>query len=596
MIAQDLYKVEPPNWWTGMENPNLQLLIYGKNISKYQPLINYKGVKIAKVNKVENPNYLFVDLIIDKETKPGIFNIKLQEGKNQLSYQYELKAKEKNPLKQKGFNAADVIYLIMPDRFSNGNPATDNVEGMSDLVNRNNPDGRHGGDIKGIRNHLDYIKDLGVTAIWLNPVLEANLKSISYHGYAISDFYKVDSRHGSNDEYKTLVDESHKNGLKVIMDMIFNHSASTHWFIQDMPSKDWVHQFPEFTRSNYRGEVASDPYASNLDKILLEKGWFDISMPDLNQENPFLARYLIQNSIWWVEYSGIDGIRMDTYPYPHQSFMQEWIKQILTEYPNFNVVGESWLQHVPTTAYWQKDFDSKKGSNTNLPSVTDFPFTYALSKSLNEPDSWTGGLLELYYILAQDFLYPNPNMNLIFADNHDLNRIYTTLNHNFNKYKMALSILATMRGIPQLYYGTEILIDGDGSRSHGYMRQDFPGGWDGDYMNAFKMENISQERKMAHDFVKKLLNWRKNKTVIHTGKLVHFIPENGTYVYFRYDDKEAVMVIINKSNSQLVPTAKYNEILKNYSSGRDVITNESISNLGNIYMEGYSARIIELEK
>ena len=595
MASQNLYKVEPPNWWAGMENPNLQLLVYGKNISKYEVSLNYQGVKLNKTNKVENPNYLFLDLLIEKDSKPGVFNIDFKTAKSSFSYQYELKAKENNPDKQKGFNSSDVIYLLMPDRFANGNPANDNVEGMLEKANRMDPNGRHGGDLKGIRDHLDYFSKLGITALWLNPVLEANLKNVTYHGYAISDFYKVDPRHGSNEEYKTMVDECHQKGLKVIMDMIFNHSASTHWFIKDMPMKDWVHQFPEFTNSNYRGEVASDPYASELDKTLFSKGWFDSSMPDLSQENPFVANYLIQNSIWWIEYSGIDGIRMDTYPYPNQEMMAEWVKRVLQEYPKFNIVGEAWLQHIATTAYWQKDFVHNVGFNSNLPSVTDFPVTYAITKALNEPDSWAGGLSELYYVLAQDFLYPNPNMNLIFADNHDVTRIYTSLQHNFNKFKMAMTILYTMRGIPQIYYGTEILMDGDKSNGDGYLRQDFPGGWAGDKMNAFTRENLSSDRLMALDFTTKLLNWRKTCKVAHTGKLMHFIPEKGTYVYFRYYDDAAIMVVVNKTDAHNLKTKRYNEILQHYKKAKDVISGETFDDLNTIWMEGYSARILELK-
>ncbi|MFN8255005.1 MAG: glycoside hydrolase family 13 protein [Bacteroidales bacterium] len=595
MKSQGIKKVEPPNWWTGMENKNLQLLVYGNKIAEFEVSVNYNGVKIAKINTVENPNYLFVDLIIEKNTKPGKFELLFKKESQKLTYTYELKEKNKNTGIHSGFNSSDVIYLVMPDRFANGNPKNDSMPGMLEKSNRSNPDGRHGGDLKGIRDHLDYFKNLGVTALWLNPCLEANLKNTSYHGYAISDFYKVDPRHGTNEEYQLLAEECHKSGLKIIMDMIFNHSASTHWFIKDMPSKDWVHQFPEFTRSNYRGEVASDPYASDKDKYLLEKGWFDITMPDLNQENPYLANYLIQNSIWWIEFAGLDGIRMDTYPYPYQPFMKDWVDKVMKEYPGFNIVGESWLQHVATTAFWQKDFASKQAPNTFLPSVTDFPFHYSIIKALNDPDSWTGGLFELYYVLAQDFLYPNPKNNLIFLDNHDLTRIYSSLNYNFNKFKTAMAILLTSRGIPQIYYGTEILMDG-GAQGDGLKRQDFPGGWDGDKMNAFTMKNMSVDRLAAFEYTKKLLNWRKGKDVIHNGALKHFIPENETYVYFRYNDKETVMVLINKSNARIVNLARFNEHLKDFKTAKDVVTDEVFENIDQIYMEGFSTRILELKK
>jgi neopullulanase len=417
----------------------------------------------------------------------------------------------------------------------------------------------------------------------------------SYHGYAITDFYKVDARFGSNADYKKLVDDCHGKGLKIIMDMVFNHCGSEHWFIKDMPSKDWVHQFKEYTQSNYRGEVASDPYSSEFDTLRFEKGWFDSTMPDLNHDNPLLANYLIQNSIWWIEYAGIDGIRMDTYPYPKKEMMVNWVKRVLKEYPKLNIVGESWLNKESQTAYWQKDFPSKNGYNSYLPSVTDFPLNNALLKALTQPDSWTGGLSELYYVLSQDFLYSNANNNLIFPDNHDLTRIYTSLDHNFNKFKMAMSFIMTIRGIPEIFYGTEILLDGNKSMGDGYLRQDFPGGWESDKINAFTRQNLTVDRQMALDFMTKLLNWRKNCKVIHIGKLRHFIPDTGTYVYFRYSDNDAIMLILNKNDAQFIKTERYNEMLKNCTKAVDVITAEEFNDINTIWMEGYSARILELK-
>ncbi|MBN2756633.1 MAG: glycoside hydrolase family 13 protein [Bacteroidales bacterium] len=595
-LAQEIKRVEPPNWWIGMENPNVQLLIYGDNIAELNVSIKNKDLKLLKVNKTENKNYLFLDLEISKTAKAGIININFKKENKSFNYEYELKKRENNPDNHKGFYSSDAIYLIMPDRFSNGNPENDNVEGMLEKADRNNPDGRHGGDLQGIRNNLKYISDLGFTAIWINPVLENNMPRTTYHGYAITDFYKIDPRHGSNQDYKQLVDESHKNGLKVIMDMVFNHCGSSHWWMKDLPSKDWLHQFPEFTRTNYRAPVVSDPYSSEIDDKLIEKGWFDITMPDLNQDNKFLANYLIQNSIWWIEYSGIDGIRMDTYPYPEKNMMANWVKAVLKEYPKFNIVGETWLQKESMTAYWQKDAKNKDGYNSHLPSVTDFPIHFSLIKALNNEDTWTGGIMELYYVLAQDFVYTNPNLNLIFPDNHDLRRIYSSLNHNYNKFKIAMAFILTTRGIPQIYYGTEILMDGNDFDGHGQIRQDFPGGWKGDKINAFKQENLSKEKIEAFNYVKKLLNWRKNKDVIHNGKLKHFIPENSVYVYFRYTENQAVMIIINKNNSKLVNTKRFSEILNKYSKAVDIISDEKITDLENIWMEGLSVRILELEK
>jgi neopullulanase len=595
VFAQEIRKVEPPQWWIGMEVPTLQLLVYGNDIAKTEPEIKYKGIKITKVNRTDNPNYLFIDILIDNTTQPGKFPIMFKSAGKIIAYDYELFQKEKNPEKRKGFDQSDVIYLLMPDRFANGDPSIDSPEGILEKINRNDHNGRHGGDLKGISDNLDYLVKLGVTALWLNPVFENNMPKYSYHGYAITDFYKVDARFGTNAGYKKFVDDCHKKGLKVIKDMIFNHSASEHWFIKDLPSKDWIHQFPEFTRSNYKGEVTSDPYASERDAMLFQKGWFDYTMPDLNQRNPFLANYLIQNSLWWIEYAGIDGIRMDTYPYPYKEMMASWVQRVLKEYPAFNIVGESWLQKESHTAYWQKNFKGKDGYNSFLPSVTDFPLYSAVIKALNQPEGWTGGLSEIYYVLCQDFLYSDASLNLIFPDNHDVDRIYSALDHNFNKFKMAMSFFMTTRGIPQIYYGTEILMDGLGSASHGYLRQDFPGGWPGDKMNAFTRHNLSVERIMALEFMTRLLNWRKHSKLVHKGKLKHFIPENGTYVYFRYDDTDAIMVILSKKDAHYLNTARYNEIIGKYKKAKDVITGEEFDDLGTIWLEGFSARILELK-
>ncbi len=594
-LAQDIKRVEPPNWWVGMKNQNLQLLVYGDKIAEADVSINSKSVKLLKVNKVENSNYLFLYVEISKKAKAGTVKINFNKNGKSFDYDYELKARENNSANRKGFNSSDVIYLLMPDRFANGNPNNDNVEGMLEKADRNNPDGRHGGDIQGIRNNLDYIADLGFTAIWLNPVLETNMPKVSYHGYAITDFYNVDPRHGSNKEYKQLVNESHKKGLKVIMDMVFNHCGLSHWWMKDLPSKDWIHQFDEFTRTNYRAPVVSDPHSSKTDKDLMEKGWFDHSMPDLNQDNKFLANYLIQNSIWWVEFSGIDGIRMDTQPYPEKNMMANWAKAVFNEYPNFNIVGEAWLQKESMTAYWQKNARNKDKYNSYTPSITDFPLHYSLIKALNDKDSWTDGIMSLYYTLAQDFVYDDPYINVIFTDNHDVRRIYSSLNHNLNKLKIAAAFILTTRGIPQMYYGTEILMDGNDYEGHGQIRQDFPGGWKGDKVNAFKQENLSKDKLEAYNYFKTLLNWRKSNKAIHNGELTHFIPENGVYVYLRHTKDEAVMVIINKSNSKTIDTKRYSEFLSKYSKATDIISKEKITDLKNILMEGMSVRILELE-
>lgn len=587
-------RIEPAFWWTGMKSKHLQLLIYGKNISETSVSLKSDDAKLMKINQVENPNYLFLDIEIKADARPGKFPIIFKlKSKNIFKYEYELKKRVSKSSERTGFDASDVVYLIMPDRFANGNPKNDNLHGMEG-TDRNNPDGRHGGDLEGINQNINYFNELGVTALWLNPFLENNMPATSYHGYAITDFYKTDPRLGTNNEFKKLVNNCHKNNLKVLMDMVFNHCGSEHWFIKDMPTKDWVHEFPEFTRSNYRGITQSDPHKAEFDIHKMEKGWFDVTMPDLNQNNPFVAKYLIQNSIWWIEFSGIDGIRMDTQPYPDKHFMAKWAKQVLTEYPGFNIVGEVWLQEEPLTAYWQKDAKNLDGYNSYLPCVTDFPWRFSVVKALNEPEGWKEGLCRIYYTIAQDFLYPKSENLLIFLDNHDLTRIYTELNHNFNKFEIAMTLLLTMRGIPQLYYGTEILMDGFEHDGHGFIRQDFPGGWENDKENAFTKENLTNEQKQAFKFTQKLLAWRKNNILIHNGELTHFIPEDGIYVYFRHNQHEAVMVIINVYNKRVIDTSRFSEFLDGFSTGYEVINGNIINDLSKIKIEGMSSMIIEL--
>jgi glycosidase len=441
------------------------------------------------------------------------------------------------------------------------------------------------------------IANSGFTAVWLNPFLENNQPAFSYHGYAISDFYKTDPRYGTNDLFVKLVDDAHAKGLKIIMDMIFNHCGSGHWFYKDLPSEDWIHQHKEFTRSNFRAPTVSDPYASKADQEQMVTGWFDKNMPDLNQKNPILATYLIQNSIWWIEFAGLDGIRVDTQPYPYKEFMAEWSKAVMVEYPDFNIVGEAWLQKIPITAYFQKGANNKDGYNSYMPSVTDFPMYNAISEAFNEKEGWSAGMAKLYYVLAQDFAYPNPGNLVIFPDNHDLSRYYETLGKDIRKYKMGLAYLLTTRGIPQIYYGTEILMDGKEQEGHGFIRKDFPGGWQGDTKNAFRADGRTDEQNDAYNFLTTLLNWRKNNEIIHSGKLMHFLPEDGIYVVFRYNDTGAVMLVLNnnEADDKDLQMARFNEILKNYSAGKEIISNTKITNLSVLKVPAKSAMIIELE-
>lgn len=598
LFAQQIERVEPPFWWAGMQNQNLQLLVYGKDISNSRVTVNYPGIELVETVLVENPNYLFLNLRIKSEAKPGSVLINFQIGKKKpLEYRYELWERAKGSAERQGFNNSDVIYLLMPDRFANGNPANDNMPGMLEKADRTNPDGRHGGDLEGIRKNLDYFNQLGVTALWLNPVLENNMPAVTYHGYAITDFYKVDPRFGTNEDYRNLIVEANKKGLRIIKDMVVNHFGTNHWMLKDLPMKSWINQWPEFTRSNYRGGTITDPYASQYDRKKMLRGWFDTTMADFNQDNPYVTNYLIQNTLWWIEYAGLDGIRMDTYPYSGREFMKKWMMAILAEYPNFSVVGEVWLNTSPQVAYWMEDACNADGYNSNLNYLFDFPLKYAIGSAFNENHGWSSGLSRLYESLSLDFLYKNPSNIVVFADNHDADRLFTVLQEDIRKYKMAMAFLMTVRGFPQIYYGTEILMTGLEHDGHGFIREDFPGGWDGDKTNVFLRENLSPDQTEAWDFLRKLLHWRKDKKVIHEGKTTHYVPEENVYVYFRYNDNESVMVILNNNDeSRTLTTERFAENLQGYKSGTDLIHRTHFDQLRMISVPAKSARIIDLKK
>lgn len=592
----DVQRLDPPSWWTGMKNTQLQIMVYGENISLTKPNIEYPGVKITQVILVESPNYLFINLEISPAAIAGNIDIDFYKGrKKATSVSYELKQRQKNPDLFQGFDNSDMIYLLMPDRFSNGNPENDDMPGMLEKADRNNPNGRHGGDIQGIVNNLDYLNDLGVTSIWINPLLENNMPAYSYHGYAVTDLYKVDPRFGTNEDYKNLVQTAHKKGLKVIQDMIFNHLGTNYFWKDDLPMQDWYNQWPEFIRSNYRGGAVNDPHASKYDFEKMVKGWFDITMADLNQKNPLMANYLIQNSIWWIEYLGLDGIRQDTYPYPDKDFMAEWMRRVLEEYPDYNVVGEVWLSYPQAVAYWLENDNNADGYHSHLTNVFDFPLMYAISKAFNEEEGWSTGNAQLYEVLSQDYVYSDPMKLVVFADNHDGDRLFTKLGEDINKFKLAMTVLFTTRGTPQIYYGTEILMTGNEHQGHGFIREDFPGGWDGDEKDAFTRNGRTDEQNEAFDFVKRILNWRKGNNAVQNGKLTHYLPEDGVYVYFRYTEKESVMVMLNNTNEDKeVNMKRFYENLKGYSTGRSVLDRRGWENLDIITVPAKSPLIIEL--
>ena len=514
-----------------------------------------------------------------------------------------MQAKNPDPEFTRAFSSADTIYLITPDRFANGDPDNDNIEGMGDAVDRSDPDGRHGGDIKGIADNLDYISKLGFTAIWLNPLLENRMPSYSYHGYASTDFYRVDARFGSNEEYRDLVRQARSRGIGVIMDMIVNHAGSEHWWMDDLPTGDWLNFQDNIQITSHEHISEQDMYASEYDKQMYSDGWFVETMPDLNQRNPLLADYLTQNALWWIEYLGLAGIRMDTYPYPDKYYMTEWTRRLMVEYPHFNMVGEEWTDNPAGVAYWQAGNRNKDGYVSYLPSLMDFPLQNALRWGLatdedsKMEDLRPGGLLYLYRALANDFIYPDPSALVIFPDNHDMSRIYTQLEEDYDLYRMALAYVLTMRGAPQIYYGTEILMANPGTEGHGVIRSDFPGGWEGDRKNAFTGEGLSDKELAAQNFVQTLLTWRRDKEVIHSGRLTHFVPEDGTYVYFRHDDSDSVMVVLNKNTEEVqLDLLRFDERLEGYQKASDVITGESMQLGGALTLPARSVRVLELHR
>lgn len=590
-------RVEPPFWWSNMNHPELQIMFYGKNIAQNDVTAS-NGITIKSIQKTENPNYVFVT-IDTKNTAAQDFVFTFKNKNKSFTHNYSLKSRKENSALRKGFDSSDVIYLIMSDRFANGNPNNDSTNETTEKADRNNKNGRHGGDIEGIIKNLDYIKGLGATAIWPTPLCEDNDERGSYHTYGQSDVYKIDSRFGTNEDYKRLSAELHQRGMKNIMDYVTNHWGYKHWMMNDLPTYDWLHQFPGYAQTNYRMTSQFDPNASKIDTKMCMDGWFVKSMPDLNQSNPLVLNYLIQNAIWWIEYADLDGFRVDTYSYCDKKGIAQWTKSITDEYPYFNIVGEVWMHDQAQMAYWQKD--SKIGAiqsyNSNLPSVMDFTLHDALGTVFNEDKGeWDKGIIKLYENFTNDFLYPNINNILVFAENHDTNRFNQAYKNDFKKYQMAMGLLATVRGIPQIYYGSEIGMAGDKGIGDGDIRRDFPGGWNGDTNNAFTSSGRTEEQKQFHDFTSKIFNWRKTKSVIHSGKTTHYIPENNVYAYFRHNDAESVMVIINNNpEKQTVKTARFNENILNFKSGKDVLSGNSFELNTEITIEGKSILILELK-
>lgn len=595
--AQDFQHVEPGFWWSGMNRSSIEVMFHEENIGDYS--VSSSDLRIEQVVKTENNNFVFVSFDT-KGHAPGKYQINFSTTSGKTKhYQFELKEREENSAYRQGFDASDVIYLLMPDRFANGDKSNDNSKQMTESADRSKSGGRHGGDIRGIINHLDYLDDLGATAIWSTPLLADNDPTYSYHTYAQSDLYQIDPRYGSNKEYRELSDEMHKRDMKLIMDYVTNHWGASHWMMEDMPTYTWFHQFPGYAQSNYRMTTQYDPYASEIDQKYCEKGWFVSTMPDVNQENPQVLNYLIQNAIWWIEYASLDGLRVDTYSYNNKEGIAEWTKAIMDEYPNFNIVGEVWLHDQAQISYWQKDSEIGKlqSFNSNCPSVMDFTLHDAIGTVFRETDpNWFDGMIKVYENFVNDFLYADPNNILVFLENHDTQR-FNQLYENLDDYKLGMTLINTVRGIPQIYYGSEVGMKGDKGQGDGDIRRDFPGGWKGDEINAFESSSRTELQESYHAFTKQLLNWRKNTEVIHSGKTMHFLPENNVYVYFRYNDSEKVMVILNNSKEdQELKWERFSEMLKDRRSGTCVLSGKQIDLKSEVFTaEGKQAYVFELK-
>lgn len=578
--AFDVKKVDPAFWWSGMKNSELQIMLYGDDIASSDISITSKTATIKEIVKLENKNYLILYLDLS-ESEPEKFNILLKQGKKTKTIPYELKQRKEGSSERIGFNSSDVLYLIMPDRFANGDESNDVIEGMRcQTVDRNKLDARHGGDIKGIENSLDYLQDLGVTAVWLNPIQENDMTHGSYHGYAITDYYNVDRRFGSNEDFIRMVDKAHDKGLKIVMDMIFNHCGDEHFFFTDKPSKDWFNFQGNYVQTSFKTAPQFDPYTSKHDFEKAVDGWFVEPMPDLNHRNRHVARYLMQSSIWWIEYAGIDGIRQDTHPYADFDMMAQWCKEINEEYPDFNIVGETWLNSNVGVSFWQKDSKLAHPRNSNLRSVMDFPLMSIMGSAFDEEtNEWDKGLARIHDYLSQDIIYADPQNLLIFLDNHDTDRFYKNEEQiaNLDRYKQGLTFLLTTRGIPELYYGTEIQMYGNKSTGDGAIRQNFPGGWPQDKRSAFNKKERTDRENVVFNFARKLLNWRKGNDVIAKGSYKHFSIQNQIYVYERKLGERSIVVILNGSDSdKSIDLTNYKEVLP-YSTSTDVLTDKTIN-------------------
>lgn len=596
--STDIVRVEPLHWWVGMARPEVQLLVYGDGIATWEPMVDYPGVTLQQTHRMEKPNYLFLDIHIGPATKAGRVDIRFSKsGERPVTYAYELKNREQNRSKAQGITSEDLIYLIMPDRFANGDTANDVVEGMRETaLNRDSMYYRHGGDLQGIIDKLDYLQELGVTAVWLNPVLTNDMEQASYHGYAATEYYEIDPRLGDNALYRKLADELHHRGMKLIKDLVHNHVGLMHWTVLDQPSNDWLHQWPEYTNTTYKDQVLFDPYASEADRKRMSDGWFVPSMPDMNHDNPFVRNYITQNHIWWVEYAGVDGFRLDTYAYNDLNYMAEWGQRMKAEYPDITFFGETWVHGVPNQAVYTQGSTINQHYDSHMPGVTDFQTHFAIIEALNGQFGWTDGVNRLYSILANDFVYEDAYRNVVFLDNHDKSRFLSEVGEDIDKYKSGLAWLFTTRGIPQLYYGAEIGMK-NFANPDGLVRDDFPGGWPTDTVDKFTEAGRSAWENDLFNHVKKLATYRRDNPVLQTGKMMQYVPEDAIYVYFRYNEEKTVMVVMNTADeSKTVETGRFAERIKAATRAEDIITGELVDITAPIRLAAKSTVVLEVLK
>ena len=603
LFAQEVLDVYPTNWWVNMKDHKLQLLIHSKDIAasgRRSVWTNYPGIKVVSTEKLESPNYLVANLNIASTAKPGVVSFRINSADMTVrEFKFELKPRRKGngTSYAQGVHSQDFIYLIMPDRFANGDYTNDRVPGMKDQsLNRDSMYHRHGGDLRGVINHLDYLKDLGVTTVWLTPVLENDMPNRTEHGYAITNHYKVDPRQGGAEAYKELSDQLHRRGMKLIQDAVYNHSGLYNFFVQDPPMNTWLHQWSHYTQTTYKDQPLFDPYAAPADKKIMQDGWFTRMMPDLNQNNPYVANFLIQNAIWCVEEFGVDGWRIDTYIYNDLDFMNRCNQALISEYPKITMFGETWVHGTAAQAYFARN-RIKTNFKSNLIGVTDFQANlYGINPALTQNFGWTEGVNRLYQTLSNDFLYEDPSNNVIFLDNHDMTRFFSQVNEDVDKLKMGIGWLLTSRGIPEMYYGTEILLKGI-SNPDGLVRSDFPGGWKEDAQNKFTAAGRTERENEVFNWTRTIAHFRRTSSALRTGKMMQYVPEDWVYTYFRYDHLQTVMVVMNTSTSEkTLRLERYEASTKGFSSARNIATSESLNLAGSWKLPPKSIMIVELKR